>query len=194
MGAEAQPITPAERRLNRAKNALWSCLKRIQPGYEKDLHNLDALNGLSHWLVGETYGTLVKGKGIFLQGPVGTGKTDLMQALSAACVMGGGTSFAVVGAKRIEKEVNRSDDGSRDRSRIGGDHVILQYANMEHLCIDDIGMELDIDARYDPAALVSRVRTAVTTYTARLPVAGHRCCHPHCIAATPLLRDGSALS
>lgn len=132
-----------ERKLNRAKNALWRSLKSLQPGYEKDLHNLDALNGLSHWLVGENYNAIVKGKGIFLQGPVGTGKTDLMMALSHAIVRGGGTAFKIVNAKRIEKEFNRSDDGSRDRTRIGGDHVILHYANIEHLCIDDIGMELD---------------------------------------------------
>ena len=37
-------------------------------------------------------------------------------------------------------------------------------------------------------------RSALRTAACRLPVAGHRCCHPHCIAATPLLRDGSALS
>lgn len=131
------------RRLNRAKNALWKSLLHLQPAYQMDPDNIDALNGLAHWLVQLPYNSIQPGKGIMLQGPVGTGKTDLMNALSHAFVLGGSSAFQVVNAKRIEKEFNRSDDGSRDRNRIGGDHVILHYANIDHLCIDDIGLELD---------------------------------------------------
>lgn len=133
----------AARKLNRAKNALWNSLLALQPGYEKDPHNLDALNALSHWLVRTPYGNVQLGQGIMLTGPVGTGKTALMSALSHAIVLGGGSSFLIVNAKQIEKEFNLSDDGSRDRSRIGGDHVIMRYVNVDHLCIDDIGIELD---------------------------------------------------
>ena len=134
----------ATRKLNRAKNALWKSLLSMQPDFQKDLHNLEALNACAHWLISEPYGDMGKGKGFNLSGPVGTGKTLLMLATSRAMVLGGAREgFPVVNALRIVKEFNRTDDGSRDRSRLGGDHVILHYAGLPILGIDDLAMEGD---------------------------------------------------
>lgn len=140
----AAPVDAATRKLNRAKTALWKSLLSMQPDFQKDLHNLEAMNACAHWLIREPFGDMTKGKGFNLSGPVGTGKTLLMQATSRAMVLGGAREgFPVVNALRIVKEFNRTDDGSRDRSRLGGDHVILHYANLPILGIDDIAMEGD---------------------------------------------------
>ena len=129
-------------KLLRAKQTFWRAIKYEQPAFEKDLSNIDALNACAHWLIQEPYNDVTIGKGINLTGPVGTGKTLMMQALSRAMVLGGDREgFPVVNALRIVKEFNRSDSGSRDRNDIGGDQVILRYANMPRLCIDDMALE-----------------------------------------------------
>ena len=127
------------KRLNRAKWALWHCLQANCPGYVADLHNSDALTGAAHWLIQQPYNAVSPGMGLILRGPVGTGKTDLMRAISGAVSGSGGVGFGVVNIKRIVAEYARKGDRGTD----GGTDVVLRYAGIDHLCIDDVGQEED---------------------------------------------------
>lgn len=133
---EPEEIT---KRLNRAKWALWRCLQSNCPGYVADLHNSDALTGAAHWLIQQPYNAVNPGMGLILRGPVGTGKTDLMRAISGAVSGSGGVGFGVVNIKRIVAEYARKGDRGTD----GGTDVVLRYAGIDHLCIDDVGQEED---------------------------------------------------
>lgn len=133
---EPEEIT---KRLNRAKWALWRCLQSNCPGYVADLHNSDALTGAAHWLIQQPYNAVSPGMGLILRGPVGTGKTDLMRAISGAVAGSGGKGFGVVNIKRIVAEYARKGDMAAD----GGTDVVLRYAAMDHLCVDDVGQEED---------------------------------------------------
>jgi energy-coupling factor transporter ATP-binding protein EcfA2 len=132
-----------EKRLNRARHALFNGLRQLQPAFVADEFNKPAMHACAYWLIGEAYGETSPGQGLLLAGPVGTGKTDLLTAMSRAIYRAGGQGFEVVNVKQVEKEFNRSDDGSRDRSRTGGDHVILRYASVPHIAFDDLGFEDD---------------------------------------------------
>lgn len=76
-------------------------------------------------------------------------------------------SSALVAA--VQAFVDGSDTQANPGIRAAGVPTVVEPASAR---LFDIVMELDIDARYDPAAVVSRVRTAITTFAARLPVAG----------------------
>lgn len=137
-----------EQRLQIAKNCLYSACRFNSEGYRVDEHNKPALILISHWLIrsqhiehvndgaGEmvAYG-VVPGKGLMLIGGVGTGKTAMMRSVSYARVKGGGSGFVIANAIRIVKEYNQGDEG--------GDGVILRYANLPELCIDDLAREED---------------------------------------------------
>lgn len=130
------------KRLNRAKWKLWQALNDLQPAFAKDVHNLHAMTAVAHFLAKLPFGDLRVGQGLLISGPVGTGKTLLMSALDRASVMSGGPSFPVVNAIRIVKEYNRSDEG-KTADKTGGDNVILRYAAMPLLTIDDAVKEED---------------------------------------------------
>lgn len=128
--------------LRAARNTLWAHLKQGYPldqngetTFKLDEHNRPVLSELAHWMVDAPCETLVHSCGIGLAGPVGTGKTDIMRALSRACTDG----FQIVSATEIVSHFNRS---SRDDRENGGDKVILKWGKLDRdLCIDDLGEE-----------------------------------------------------
>lgn len=147
----AQGTAPqkGDARLYAAKTALWRSLRSICPprsapdgtregGFEVDLHNATALAALSHWLVKAPFAGMDHHRGIFLRGPVGTGKSDLLRGLSRAIAIGGGEGFPIVAAKRIVYEFSRTDDRVEQ-----GPTVVLRYSRMPMLAIDDLGTEED---------------------------------------------------
>lgn len=138
---DTQKVTEA--RFIKAANVLWKALHDIQKGFILDEHNRSALQAVTNWMIDEPHGDLTRGKGILLTGPVGTGKTDLMNAVSRSLNVLRGAGFNVINVKRVEKEFNLSDDGSRDKTKVGGDHVIMRYASMPHVCFDDLALEED---------------------------------------------------
>lgn len=125
-----------------AKLMLWKALNSLQPAFNKDLHNLEVLNAVAHWLAKLEHPHVKTGQGVMLTGPVGTGKTLMMSAVDRCFGLAGLKGFPVVNAIRIVKEYNRAD-GGKDSSKMGGDHVILNYANMPRLTIDDAVKESD---------------------------------------------------
>lgn len=143
-----QPDLKAQR-LQLAKNALFSACRFNSEGYTVDEFNKPALKLISHWLIGEDHIELVDngsgemvaysiaaGKGLLLIGGVGTGKTAMMRSVSYARVKGGGSGFVIANAIRIVKEYNQGGDE-------GGDGVILRYASLPEMCIDDLAREED---------------------------------------------------
>jgi energy-coupling factor transporter ATP-binding protein EcfA2 len=132
-----------DRRYNRAANALYTELIETQPTFTVDTENSKALQACANWLIGNPTPDVGKGQGLLLTGPVGTGKTYLMMCLARTMRRAGADGFEVVNVKRIEKEYNRSDDGSKDANKMGGDHVVMRYAMKRHICFDDLAIEED---------------------------------------------------
>lgn len=137
-----QPLDQAgQRAQNRAARTLHRALTQLQRKFTVDEYNRSVLIIASRWLAQVECPEFQVGQGLLLSGPVGTGKTDLMNAISRAISWSGGDGFPVVNVKRVEKEFNRSDSG--DKQANGGDAVILRYANLTHVCFDDLGVEED---------------------------------------------------
>jgi len=132
--------------LKRAKDTLWAEVNRNiprtednKPGFVLDEHNTPVMRELAHHLVDAPCQWLERGCGIAMTGPVGTGKTDIMKALSRTIIRGGGEGFEIVSAIELEKRYSMS---SKDENQNGGPKIILKYGNMDRdLCIDDLGEE-----------------------------------------------------
>ena len=127
--------------LQSAKNALWAQLKQGYPikdgktTYQIDEGNAEAIRDLAHWMVNAPCKYLTHECGIILGGPVGTGKTDIMRALSRTVTEG----IRMVSAITIVHQFNKTSRTDNDN---GGDKVIEKWGRMDlDLCIDDLGEE-----------------------------------------------------
>ena len=127
-----------EQRLDAAKRCLWHALRRICPAYVVDDDNAATLRSIAQWMVADASNGIDPNRGLLLRGPVGTGKSDMMRGLSAAMTTAGGTGFPVVSVKRIVYEYSRSDERVEQ-----GPSVVMRYAAIDHLCLDDLGTEED---------------------------------------------------
>lgn len=137
-------MTPTS--LDLAKAELW---RQITNGYPRDpvtnrttyvvdANNAPVLADLAAWMVDAPCRWAVSGCGIMIAGNVGTGKTDLMRALSRCITAGGGTGFDVVSASEIVAKHDRSGKDTEE----AGSGIILRYGNRPaDLCIDDLGNE-----------------------------------------------------
>lgn len=131
-----------EKLLTAAKNAFWAQLRHGYPldengktTYMLDENNLDVVREICHWMVDAPCQTLHHRCGIGLAGPKGTGKTDMMRALSRTVIEG----FRIISAVELVLEYNRS---SRNEADNGGDKVIMKWGKLGYdICIDDLGEE-----------------------------------------------------
>jgi hypothetical protein len=138
--------------LDLAKAALWAQLTkgyprrpdpmnpgRMRTAYVVDEHNAPVLAELANYLVGAPCRWAQPGAGLLLAGGVGSGKTDIMRALSRTITAGGGDGFEVLSCVEL---VALHDRTGRDERDTGGARVILQYGNKPaDLCLDDLGEE-----------------------------------------------------
>jgi DNA replication protein DnaC len=140
-------------------------------------------------------------QGVFIHGPVGTGKTHLGVALVKAAVENAvraqrRATLLVTSAPALLSEIRSS---FRDGSALSEDDLIRRYASVEFLLVDDLGVERGTDFAVQVLYLIIDARyTAMrrTVFTSNLNVEeiagrlGDRIASRICGMGTVLLLDG----